>query len=153
MIEEDAEQEINLGKLPSYLGYQIRQAQGAVFRDFTSITEQVGVTPGEFSLLTIVAANPGINQNQLAYIHGLDKSTLSWAVKKLKDRGLVVTERKAHDRRHFSLALTLTGIQVLKNATKMVEDQESVMDEALEAGEREKLLRLLKKLTGAFALK
>ncbi len=146
----DSPRDVDLGKLPDYLGYQLRQAQAAVFRDFASITEQAGITPGEFSLLTIVAANPGINQNQLARIHGLDKSTLSWSVKKLKSRELVTTRRRESDRRYFSLILTPKGGQILRRATVEVERQEKAMSDALNAGEREELLRLLEKVLRAF---
>src|SRR3990167_7872461 len=82
-------QTINFGPLPHYLGYQIRQAQAAVFRDLMTSIADLKVTPGEFGLLTMLDVNPGISQVELAAVYNLDKSTLSLAVGRLVKRGLV----------------------------------------------------------------
>ncbi len=55
-------QTINFGPLPHYLGYQIRQAQAAVFRDLMASIADLKVTPGEYGLLTMLDVNPGISQ-------------------------------------------------------------------------------------------
>ena len=67
--EEQNDDAVKLAALPSYLGYQIRQAQTAVFRDIEAKMKSIGVTPGEFGLLTIVGANPGINQKTLTKLY------------------------------------------------------------------------------------
>ena len=43
-----------------------RQAQTAVFRDLSGSLRATGVTPGEFSLLAMLRANPDINSITLA---------------------------------------------------------------------------------------
>src|SRR3972149_1318053 len=53
--------EVDFGKLPGYIGYQVRQAQSAVFRDLSRSLRQTGVTPGEVSLLAMLSANPRLN--------------------------------------------------------------------------------------------
>jgi len=141
---------VDLGKLPSYLGYQVRQAQAAVFRDFGRIMQGVGISPGEFSLLTLVRANPGINQIDLVRVYQLDKSTLSNSVKDLRARGLIKTARDQRDRRFHGLWLTETGDDVLDRATVEVEAQERVMDRMLRPGERERLLDMLSRVARAF---
>lgn len=141
---------INFGKLRGYLGYQSRQLQSAVFRDFVRITEEVGVTPGEFSLLVIVGSNPGINQITLTKIYQLDKSTLSYSVNGLKKRGLIKRTRSPQDRRYFNLWLTNNGRVVLKRTTQLIEEQERVMDAVLKPGERELLLDLTARVSRAF---
>ena len=95
------EKKVDFGHLPNYLGYQIRQAQTAIFRDFAGLMKDVGVTPGEFSLLTLLDANPGINQITLTRVYQLDKSTLSYAINGLKQRRLVkrVRDGYLHERR------------------------------------------------------
>jgi len=141
---------VHLGKLPGYLGYQVRQAQTAVFRDFAQIMENVGITPGEFSLLTLTEANPGINQGTLARVYQLDKSTLSTSINGLIRRGLIERTRSDRDRRFYALWLTDAGRDALGQATRLVEKEEAQMDAALEPGEREQLLGLLEKITAAF---
>ncbi|MFV2039009.1 MAG: MarR family winged helix-turn-helix transcriptional regulator [Acidimicrobiales bacterium] len=140
---------IDLGALPSYLGYQLRQAQAAVFRDFARIMAEVGVSPGQFSLLTLVEANPGISQTTLALTYGLDKSTLSYSVNELVKRDLIHRTRRNSDRRFYGLELTDGGSATLRRATAVVETQERRMDAALEPGERGQLLALLTRVAGA----
>jgi len=144
------EREISLGPLPDYLGYQLRQVQSVIFGDFTSITTETGVTPGEFSLLMLIEHNPGINQGALAHMYNIDKSTLSIAVTSLVKRGLVQKTPNEEDRRFHAVSLTPEGRDVLARTTRRVEDQERAMDDALNPGECQVLLDMLKRLARAF---
>lgn len=146
----DEERVIDFGRLPDYLGYQVRQAQTAVFRDFARLMKDVGVTPGEFSLLTLLQANPGINQISLTRVYQLDKSTLSYAINGLKLRRLIRRTRNRSDKRYYSLWLTDVGREVLKRATERVEAQERAMDAVLRKGERDQMLDQLKRISRAF---
>ncbi|MFA6019238.1 MAG: MarR family transcriptional regulator [Rhodospirillales bacterium] len=141
---------INFARLQDYIGYRARQAQSAIFRDFTGITDAVGLSPGEFSLLTLIGANPGINQVTLVSLHNLDKSTLSLAIRDLKRRNLIESRRQTEDGRYFALYLTKLGSQRQRQATALVEGQERRMDKMLKPGEREILLDLLKRISKAF---
>jgi DNA-binding MarR family transcriptional regulator len=141
---------IDLGKLPGYVGYQVRQAQTAIFRDFERITNETGVTPGEFSLLTVVDANSGINHISLVRVYRLDKSTLSHSIKRLTRRGLIRRTRNPMDRRYYGLWLTASGRKTLKRVTEHVEFQERDMAAALTPIERDQLRRLLQKISLAF---
>ena len=142
--------EIDFGKLTGYIGYQLRQAQAAVFRDLTRTLRETGVTPGEFGLLTMLRANPGINSTTLTRIHQLDKATLSLSIKGLARRGLISSTRSAQDRRYCALELTHEGRALLQTVTRHIERQERAMDAALEPGERERLLQLLQRISRAF---
>ncbi|CAA6606307.1 putative transcriptional regulatory protein for hcr operon [Rhodospirillaceae bacterium LM-1] len=141
---------VNFAGLRDYIGYTTRQAQSAIFRDFTKITEEVGLTPGEFSLLTLIGANPGINQITLAALHGLDKSTLSLAIRDLKRQDLIESRRQIEDGRYYALHLTRQGEQRLRRTTQLVEEQERRMDKVLAPGERKLLIGLMKRISKAF---
>jgi len=138
---------VNLAKLPSYLGYQIRQAQTAAFRDIEAKMKFIGVTPGEFGLLTIIKNNPGIHQKALTKLYGLDKSTLSYAVDRLVDRGWISRQRNPEDGRYFGLRLTKAGQAKARLATVHIEAQEGLMDTVLKKGEREDLLDMLRRIS------
>jgi DNA-binding MarR family transcriptional regulator len=138
---------VNFGKLSSYLGYQVRQAQIAVFRDISDRLKELEITPGEFSLLTLVNNNPDISQTALVKIYNLDKSTLSHAINRLVDRGLIERKRPAHDKRLYALKLTSSGLAVLLKATHEIETQEDIMDHALRPQEREQFLDMLLRIT------
>lgn len=142
--------EVEFGRLPGYIGYQLRQAQSAVFRDLSRTLRETGVTPGEFSLLTMLKANPGINSITLARIYQLDKATLSVSIKKLARRELIASTRHANDRRYYALELTGQGRALLQAVTRRIERQERAMDAVLKPGERGRLLDLLQRISRAF---
>lgn len=143
--------DVAFGKLPGYLGYQIRQAQSAIFRDLSRSIRALGLTPGEFSLLATLDANPGLSSMRLAAVYQLDKTSLSLAVKRLAERGLIASNRNEADRRYHALRLTPAGRALLRRATRHVEAQERAMDAVLAPGQRELLLVLLTRIAGAFS--
>ncbi len=105
-----------------------------------------GLTPGRFSLLVLLRANPGINQTDLSRGVGVDKSTLTPALDQLEKKGLVVRERTAADRRTYSLSLTPAGEQLLTELMAKVEQHEKNIIAGLTTAERVTLNRLLKKM-------
>ena len=68
-----AESAVRLGFLAELLGYQLRLAHAAVFRDFEQSVGQLGISPGRAGLLAIVEANPGLAQSRL---HRRSRETL-----------------------------------------------------------------------------
>ena len=140
---------LDIATLENYLGYQLRQAQAAAFRDLAGPFRELKLTPGEFSLLTIVDANPGVRQTDLLKLYGLDKSTMSVAVKRLVGRGLVVRQKLQTDRRYHGLTLTPAGESSLCAAAAIVAAQEDRMAAAIGTRDRERLMRLLPRIVGA----
>jgi DNA-binding MarR family transcriptional regulator len=138
------------GPLLGYLGYQIRQAQAAIFRDLSAVTADLDVTPGEYSLLAMIDVNPGISQIDLAGIHKLDKSTLSIAVTRLAKRGLIRRARSPDDDRANRLFLRKAGVGLLRRMRERIEAQERAMDAVLQPGERELMLDALQRISRAF---
>ena len=130
-MEQKVGEDIDFAQLSGLLGYQLRQAQTASFRDLAGPLRGLNVTPGEFSLMTIVRDNPQIRQIDLIQIYKLDKSTMSVAVSRLVRRGLVVQRKLPEDRRFHGLSLTTAGEEVLKTVTAIVQDQERRMAAAL----------------------
>lgn len=147
-MDRKSTDEIDLTQLTEYLGYQLRQAQTASFRDLSAPFRDLDVTPGEFSLMTIVKLNPGIRQTDLLRIYKLDKSTMSVAVKRLVGRNLVAQDQLPGDRRFHGLSLTDAGREVLGAATALVEAQERRMEEALGDIDREVMMEALRRIVG-----
>ena len=137
---------LNLAQLPYYLGYQIRQAQISIFRDISRSMKGINLTPGEFSLLTLVKNNIGVSQIDLANAYDIDKSTLSHSVKRMVERGLIIRSRLSDDKRYYGLNLTTTGELILNEVTNLVLAQEDTMDGALAPGERKLFLDMLTRI-------
>ena len=137
--------DLDLGPLPGLLGYQLRLAQLAVFRDFERSAGGLGVSPGRFGLLALVEANPGVSQSRLAHAVGLDRSTMVAVLDQLEDRRLV--ERRAGpDRRTNGLWLTREGKRLLARLKRRVTEHEARIAARLTPEERAALFALLRRL-------
>ncbi|MCC6608448.1 MAG: MarR family transcriptional regulator [Burkholderiales bacterium] len=140
--------ELDHGLLPALLGYQLRLAQLAVFRDFAAAAREFGVSPGRFGMLVLVEANPGVTQTRLAEAVGLDRSTLVAVLDQLEERGLL-ERRQGEDRRTNGLWLTRRGKVVLARMKDRVALHEARIAAQLNDAERRTLLGLLRRLTGS----
>ena len=137
---------IDLGVLPSLLGYQLRLAQRAIFADFADTLGELEVSPGLFGMLVVIEANPGLKQSQLAKAAHLDRSSLVPALDKLEARGLVTRQASEHDRRVNGLWLTDEGSTLLQKLKQRVARHEQRLARGLARGEREQLVALLARI-------
>jgi DNA-binding MarR family transcriptional regulator len=128
------------GALPGLIGYRLRLAQQAVFRDFAASVP--GVSPGRIGMLLLVEANPGVTQSRLALAVGRDRSTMVGVLDQLEARGLIERRRGA-DRRTNGLWLTRSGRGLLSRAKRAIAVHEQRVAARLSAAERAKLLELL----------
>ena len=133
------------GFLPGLLGYRLRLAQQAVFRDFAQSVPEV--SPGRVGVLLLIEANPGVTQGRLARAVALERSTMVGVVDTLEARGLIERRRGA-DRRTNGLWLTRAGRSGLGRIKRRIEAHERRVASRLSAAERKALLDLLEKLAG-----
>jgi hypothetical protein len=56
---------LNVGILPNLLGYNVRRAHMALWRDFTRTVGTAIVRPGIFSMLVLIGENPGVAQIEI----------------------------------------------------------------------------------------
>ncbi len=76
MVQRAANAPIRFGLLPELIGYRLRLAQLAVFKDFCEHVGGPEMTPTLFGVLALVEANPGMTQAQLAEAIQLDRSSI-----------------------------------------------------------------------------
>lgn len=136
------------GMLPDLLGYQLRLAQIAVFRDFAAAAGDLGVSPGRFGMLVLIEANPGVTQSRLAEAVGLDRSTLVAVLDGLEDRALV-ERRQGEDRRTNGLWITREGRAVLAQMKRRVTAHEARIAAGFSEAERRGLREALRRLARA----
>ena len=141
----DPKQKLDQGALPQLLGYRLRLAQQAVFRDFAASVQ--GLSPGRVGLLIFIDANPGVTQSRLAEAANRDRSTMVGVLDQLQARGLVERRRGA-DRRTNGLWLTRAGRALLAGALRSITRHERRIAARLSAAERRQLLELLGKISG-----
>jgi len=138
-----AKETLRPGPLPGLLGYRLRLAQQAVFRDFAATVSDL--PPGRVGILLLVEANPGVTQSRLAHAVGLDRSTLVGVLHALQGRELL-ERRRGQDRRTNGLWLTRGGRSLVAGLKRRIRSHERRVAAALTGEERAQLLALLEKL-------
>ena len=139
-----SQQTLKPGLLAGLLGYRLRVAQQAVFRDFArSIPE---ASPGRVGILLLIDANPGVTQSRLAQAVGIDRSTMVGVVHALQARELV-ERRRGEDRRTNGLWLTRSGRTLVASLKQRIRVHERRVASRLSPADRAQLLALLEKLT------
>lgn len=132
--------------LESLLGYNARRAALAIIEVFLDRMSVYGLRPVDFSLLSLVAHNPGITSRQLCTALGILPPNLVKLVADLDKRGLL--QRKPHptDGRAIGLHLTAEGRKMTREAETTARNLEDGVASALTASERETLMTLLRKI-------
>ena len=139
-------QAADFGLLPDLLGYHLRRAQAAVFQDFAASMNGANVTPGQFGVLALIEANPGLSQTRLATILGIDRSTLVAVIDKLERQGLVERAARPNDRRSHALRLSRQGLSRFDALARLVKKHEARIARRLSARERATLIELLQRI-------
>ena len=146
MADQDQNNGTALGLLPSLLGYHLRRAQIAVFQHFTQSMADADITPGQFGVLTVIEANPGLSQTQLGQALGIDRSSIVGVIDRLEQRGLVIRAPSPLDRRSHALRLSPEGASLTRELVLKVRAHERDIAQALSEEERRLLLDLLKRV-------
>jgi DNA-binding MarR family transcriptional regulator len=105
----DSRTTFNYGPLEKQLGYLLRRAQIAVFRDFFAVFNEFDIRPAQYSVLTVIECNPGLSQTQVCKALGIQKPHFVAMLDALEARGLVRRASMPNDRRSYALFLTNVG--------------------------------------------
>lgn len=132
--------------LPELLGYNVRRAQIALWRDFLHTVAEGEIRPGMFSAIVLIRANPGISQIELAKELGIDKATMVGLTDRLEDAGWVVRKRSSEDRRRHGLTVTPAGQKIYRELKREMIEHERKFVERFSASERKQLIALLQRL-------
>jgi DNA-binding MarR family transcriptional regulator len=140
------DQELILGVLSKFVGYHLRVAQVAAFREFEATLTGFGIAPRYFGLLMLVEANPGAPQSRLAEAVHLDRSSLVPILDKLEQEGLLERRASGGDRRLKSVWLTREGEKLLSKLKPLALQHEARLVAGFTTMERKQLLELLGRL-------
>lgn len=132
--------------LPELIGYNLRQAQVAVFEDFAAEMAAFDITPGQFGVLCLIAANPGLNQSDLGAAMGVDRSTVVAAIDRMERRRWAARRPAPGDRRSYALELTPEGQRLLEELKPRVRAHERRIAAGLSEAEQRLLIDLLRRI-------
>ncbi len=132
--------------LETLVGYNARRAALTVIAVFLRRMAPYGLRPVDFSVLTVIAHNPGVTSRQICAALDILPPNLVGMVKALHARGLVVRKPHPSDRRAQGLHLTPAGQKLHRQAQQTATELETEATGALTPEEVDTLIGLLRKV-------
>src|SRR5215510_7303603 len=100
-----------LSRSPLHLLHRAGQAADDLFSKAVN-----NITPSQFAVLIAIDENEGASQAVLSSSTGIDRSTITAIVRRLRSKKLVWRRRNGKDTRAYAMALTDQGRDVLRSA-------------------------------------
>lgn len=100
---------LDIGDLTQSLGFLLRISQLKAYEAFFDDLGASGMKPGEYSILAVIARNPGVRQGLLAQSLRIKRAHMTKIIRSFEDRGLIVRHIPDDDRRSVELTLTEAG--------------------------------------------
>lgn len=141
-----AVEEVDTRFLETLLGYNARRAALAVIDVFLERMAPFQLRPVDFSVLSLVAHNPGITSRQLCATLGILPPNLVGMVGALEKRELIQRHPHPRDGRAMGLHLTAAGQKLMRDAEKTAAALEADVAARLSPAELRTLIGLLKKV-------
>jgi DNA-binding MarR family transcriptional regulator len=135
-----------LTERPGFLARRLHQIHVSLFAERCA---RFGVTPLQYSLLSVLSERGDADQTTLASLVALDRTTTTGALKRLEARGLIRRETSASDRRAQTCGLTEAGRTLhaaMEQAAKKAHEETVA---TLSAPDRKRLIDLMKRVVAA----
>ena len=100
---------LELAELNDRVGYFLRRLQVAVFNNFIRTLAPLNVRPAQYSILVLIAANPGRSQAAIGQALNIERARLARMLHELERRDWIERRAAPADRRSHSLFLTDPG--------------------------------------------
>ena len=137
---------LDTGVLENLVGYNARRGWLAISTVFAERMAAYGLKQVDFSVLSLLAHNPGATSRQLCATLDILPPNLVSLVAAMDSRGLIERRPHPHDGRAVGLHLTAAGKKLVREAEAAVTQLELDASARLSARERETLIGLLQKL-------
>jgi DNA-binding MarR family transcriptional regulator len=138
--------EIDYGILTELTGFSVKLtwilAGGLIAREIGD----AGITPLRFSMLEVIARNPGLQQMQLATALTLTRPATTLELDFWEDRGCIERRKLVEDRRSFGVYATALGMRQLKRLRADFRRADAALTSQLTEAEALQLRQLLRKI-------
>jgi DNA-binding MarR family transcriptional regulator len=138
--------EVDASYLESLIGYNARRAALAVMDVFLPRMAQYELRAVDFSVLSLIAHNPGVTSRQLCATLGILPPNLVGMINGFEKRQLVLRKPHPRDGRAMGLHLTAAGQRLMSSAERTATELEAQAASRLTTAETRTLIRLLKKI-------
>jgi DNA-binding MarR family transcriptional regulator len=137
---------LDLAELKGHLGYFLRRLQVWVFRDFINTLSSINLRPAQYSVLILIAANPGQSQAAIGKTLNIERAGLARLLHELERRKWIQRLRGPKDGRSHALFLTSEGEKTLERIKKLALRHEAQLAQFVGPERRKLLLEVLIKL-------
>ncbi len=127
-------------------GFMLRRSAQVAHGLFERGCRDLGLTTGQYDVLFVLFYESEVNQDRLAQVLGLDRSTTGVLAGNLEKKGLIARRVKPDDRRKRILALTPEGAEIFRQAQPIAELAKDKILAPLTEEERATLFALLGRL-------
>ncbi len=131
--------------LETHLGFHLKRTGSLSNSLYMRAAADCGVISSQFGALEIISDNPGISQQAVGNLLGLDKSSISPAITRLAKNKLVRREPGSY-KRSYCLYITEEGENLLAQLRQRAKTHEKFLAKALTPQERDTLIALLDRL-------
>lgn len=141
-----APQVLRTEQMEAYFGYLVRRLDNKIYASFLAALAEEEITPARFTALSIIGANPGVRQVDIARALEVARPAALKVVNQLIALELVEAHPIPSDKRIGALALSAKGQAKLAAFEQAVREHEARICQSLTEQERETLTRLLRKI-------
>jgi DNA-binding MarR family transcriptional regulator len=137
---------LDTGHLHQTIAHHIRRAQLQLWRDFKENANTGIMVRGQYTVMSMIDANPGITQVELSRMLDIDRAALVSLVFRLEESGWLTKKPAKEDRRRHTLFLTKSGRNKLKKLNESMADQGKAIRSKFTRAEITTLLELLRRI-------
>ena len=136
----------DIGEIRNIVGFHIRLAHGAVYRNFTETFADLDLTQKQVSALWLIDDHPDIAQTGVAQRMRMDRATTMAIVNRLEAKGYLMRRKSRSDGRKQALNLTDRGRKTLSMAKRAIHQHEQWLKSRFTEKEVSKLIELLARI-------
>lgn len=144
-MNDDVDYEV-LMRRPGFLVRRLHQIHLALFAEECGA---FGVTPVQYSIMTAIDRQPGLDQASLGEQVGIDRATMADVLGRLETRGVVARRRSCTDARMKLVSLTASGRRLLARIDPHARRAHERTIEALPPNQRAAFIESLTRLVEA----
>lgn len=141
--------EAPVGSLADRPGFLVRRLHQIHLALFAEECLPFGVTPVQYSIMSVLRHQPDLDQASLAHEVGVDRATLANVVARLEGRDLVKRTQGLHDRRLKHVRLSPAGHRLVVRMSDAAQRAHDRTVEPLSPRQRANFLAALRKLVEA----
>ncbi len=139
---------LDQSRLTHLVGYAASRAAITLRRVFVRHLGPLDLKVVDYSILTLVASNPQVNQKRLGEALDISPPNMAVTIDRMVERGWVERVRSRRDRRAMHIHLTPAGAALVGEADRISATMEQASLRMLSPAEQALLIELLMKVAG-----